>query len=78
MTGKSQIESVGCGRRTGSAFFGALLCSFWCSSGNAQETYKLKPTPRSVTRGYCDAKATPALRIRPELGGRYPAKRVIL
>lgn len=54
MTRKSQIESVGYERRTGSAFFGVLVCSFWCSSGNAQATYTLKPTPKTVMGSQCD------------------------
>jgi hypothetical protein len=45
---------------------------------SAQATYTLKATPRTVAWKYYDAKAAPALHVEPELGGLYPAKRVIL
>jgi len=59
---------------------GILLCGSLASvqQCNGQAQYSLKPTPKTVAWGYYDAKAAPALRIRPELGGRYPAKRDIL
>jgi hypothetical protein len=41
-------------------------------------TYTLKATPKTVEWGYYDAKAVPVLRIKPGVGGLYPAKRVIL
>jgi acetamidase/formamidase len=36
----------------------------WVRSGDAQATYTLKPTPKTVVYGYYDAKAAPALRIK--------------
>jgi hypothetical protein len=44
----------------------------------AQATYTLKATPKTVAWGYYDAKATPVLRVKPELGGLYPTKRDII
>jgi hypothetical protein len=41
-------------------------------------TYTLKATPKTVAWGYYDAKATPVLRVKPELGGLYPTKRDII
>ena len=55
--------------------FASLLC---VQNSYSQATHQLKATPMTVAWGDTDAMATPALRIRPELGGRYPAKRVIL
>ena len=47
-------------------------------NANAQSTYTLKPTRKTVAWGCYHAKAVPVLRVRLGLGRRYPAKRVIL
>jgi len=40
---------------------GLLLCS---QAGNAQTTYTLKATPKTVAGGYYDAKAALVLRVK--------------
>ncbi len=46
--------------------FGILLAlaSLFPQRANAQATYTLKATPKTVAWGYCDAKATPVLRVK--------------
>jgi acetamidase/formamidase len=46
--------------------FGILICAtFICArSLDAQATYTLKPTPKTVAWGYYDAKAAPVLRVK--------------
>ncbi|MGC0775028.1 MAG: hypothetical protein WB543_18985 [Candidatus Acidiferrum sp.] len=56
----------------------ASVSSLVAQQTNAPATHTLKATPRTVAWGYYDAKAAPALHVGPELGGLYPAKRVIL
>jgi hypothetical protein len=60
--------------------FATLLtnCFLCLQPVNAQATYTLKPTPKTVAWGYYDAKAAPVLRIEPELDRLRPAKRAIL
>ncbi len=41
-----------------------------CQQANAQATYTLKPTPKTVAWGYYDAKAAPVLRVKPEGEGK--------
>ncbi|MGC1485427.1 MAG: hypothetical protein WA789_16660, partial [Candidatus Acidiferrum sp.] len=38
--------------------------SFYPRQANAQATYTLKATPKTVAWGYYDAKATPVLRVK--------------
>jgi TonB family protein len=47
-------------------FFAGLLCSLLCSpfQSHGQQTYTLKPTPKTVAWGYYDAKAAPVLRVK--------------
>jgi hypothetical protein len=40
------------------------MCSMSVRSTNAQATYTLKPTPKTVAWGYYDAKAAPVLRVK--------------
>jgi hypothetical protein len=58
----------------------SILCSVigLAQLSARQTTYMLKATPKTVAWVYYNAKAVPALHIEPELGGLYPAKRVIL
>ena len=42
-----------------------VLASSLCGQSlDAQATYTLKPTPKTVVWGYYDAKATPVLRVK--------------
>jgi len=60
-------------------FFYSLMSFFlFTEMVAAQEKHTLRPRPKTVAWGYYAAKAAPVLCIRPELGGRYPAKRAIL
>ncbi len=47
-------------------FLGVLLAgsSLIAQQANAQATYTLKPTPKTVAWGYYDAKTPPVLRIK--------------
>lgn len=42
----------------------SLICLVGGAEVNAQPTYTLKATPKTVAWGYYDAKATPVLRIK--------------
>lgn len=67
-------------RKTAAIGIGLLISmsSLLARRSIAQTTYTLKATPKTVALGYYDAKTAPVLRVKPELGGLYPAKRVIL
>ena len=42
----------------------ALLTILFALTANAQQTYQLKPTPKTIAWGYYDASTTPVLRIK--------------
>jgi hypothetical protein len=44
--------------------------SLHAQQANAQATYTLKPTPKTVAWGYYDAKTAPVLRVRPAGEGK--------
>src|SRR5205807_8562407 len=42
----------------------ALMTTLFAVAANAQQTYQLKPTPKTVAWGYYDASTPPVLRIK--------------
>jgi len=55
-----------------------LATSLSSTNMHAQASYTLKAAPKTAACGYHSTKAAPVFHIEPELGGLYPAKRVIL
>src|SRR6202045_3702312 len=51
-------------RRVISMSIASLICTVAAREANAQATYTLKPTPKTVAWGYYDAKAAPVLRVK--------------
>jgi hypothetical protein len=53
-------------RRTTALSVGLSIsaCSLLAQRSNAQATYTLKPTPKTVALGYYDAQAKPVLRVK--------------
>ena len=45
-------------------FIAALMTTVFAFTVNAQQTYQLKPTPKTIAWGYYDASTPPVLRIK--------------